>query len=512
MRSVATMTIVEILRLSEMGLSQREIARSAGCGKSTVGDLLRLCCAEGICHEKAKAMKPDELHALLYPNSASGKNKKPVPDFSAIHSELVKHKNLNLQFMWEEYRKNDPDGLSYSQFCAKYREHKKTRQVVMHQEKIAGEEMEVDWAGDTLACVYGADNNLVSAHFFVAVLGYSAYPYVEAFENERQINWLAGHVNALDYFGGIPRKIIPDNCRTAVSRPQHYEPSTNMAYAELGRYYEVAIVPARIRKPQDKPFVESSVRWVETWLLGALRNQKFFSFGELNKAIRKHMAELTKRPFQKREGSRFSVFQEIDKPALRPLPKYPFELAETAKRKVGDNYHVEFDGFHYSVPYALHKETVTLRATSKAIEIIDKSHARIATHQRRYSGSRYITLMEHMPENHKAVHVERQFDGARYRSWAKNIGENTYRAIDGLLSSQIAEEQAYRACMGILQLSKPYGQARLESACAKAIALGSISYSTIGNILKNGQDTAEPASIAKPTPNHENIRGGGYFS
>jgi transposase len=382
----------------------------------------------------------------------------------------------------------------------------------MHREKNAGEEMEVDWVGDTLACVYDGENNLKSAHFFIAVLGYSAYPYVEAFENEMQISWIAAHVNALNYYGGVPKKIIPDNCRTAVKKPNYYEPSLNMAYAELGRYYETAIVPARVRKPQDKATVEGSVRWVETWLLGKLRNQKFFSFNELNRAIRKYMSELVERPYQKREGSRLSVFLETDKPALRPLPKYPFELAETVARKVGDNYHVEYGGFNYSVPYTLHKETITLRATSKAIEIIDKTHTRVATHPRRYNGSRYVTSMEHMPENHKAVYAQRQFDGARYRSWAKSIGAQTYRVIDGLLNAQNPEEQAYKACMGILQLGRQYGPARLEAACSKAVALGSCTYTTIKNILKNGQDAAETVPVAKPTPIHENIRGGGYFS
>lgn len=509
------MKIIEMLRLSELGLSQRQIATSSGCGKTTVARVLGYCNAKGITHEVAAGMTDRELHQAIYPRSELRQANPPEPDWDAVREELAKHKNLNLQFLWEEYRARYPNGLSYSRYCDHYRAYRAAdgRAVNLHQERKAGETMEVDWMGDTLDCVVnGSTGELITAHFFVATLGYSALPYVEAFPNEQEGNWITGNVNALHYYGGVPRIIMPDNLKAAVTTPKYYEPIINTAYWELARHYELAIIPTRIRKPQDKPVVEQSVRWLETWLLGKLRNQRFFSFIELNREIRKLLRELSARPFQKRNGSRLSEFQEIDKPALRPLPTQKYEVEDIITRRVGDNYHVEYGGFHYSVPYWLHKEQVILRITGTVIEILDKNHNRVASHKRRTLASegRYGTKEEHMPPNHRAVYQSRQFDGARYRGWAANIGESCSFVIESLLSKGIVEEQGYKACMGVLQLSTKYEEVRLEAACKRARTLGSPTYSTVKTILKNGVEGASGSPI-KAIPEHENIRGGEYY-
>jgi len=508
------MKIIEVLRMHEMGMAQREIGGSAGCGKSTVGDILRLCKANGITHEVASRMTDMELQSVLRPKDETAK--RPEPDWKAIHEELARHKNLNLQFMWEEYREQHPeDGLSYSRFCEIYREYRKDagREVSLYHERKAGEIMEVDWMGDTLECVVDDETGeLIAAHFFVAILGYSHYPYVEAFPDEQEPAWVTAHVNALNHYQGVPRIITPDNCKTAVITPKYYEPKFNSAYWELAQHYCVAIIPARSQKPKDKPAVEYSVGWLETWLLGKLRNQYFFSFAELNKEVFKHIRELSLRDFTQREGSRHSEYVRIDKPAMRPLPPHKFEIADVVKRKVGDNYHLEYDGFYYSVPYTLHCKDLILRATATTIEVIDKERVRVDSHARRYSAAngRYVTKEEHMPPNHRAVHQQRQFDGRRYRSWASHIGESTSFIIDSLLSSGKVEEQGYKSCMGVLQFSKTYGEERLEAACRRARELGSHTYTTVKNILKNGLENA-PADI-RATPDHENIRGSGYYS
>jgi hypothetical protein len=385
--------------------------------------------------------------------------------------------------------------------------------VSLYHERKAGEIMEVDWMGDTLECVVDdATGEVMAAHFFVSVLGYSHYPYVEALLNEQEPAWITGNVNALHYYRGVPRVITPDNCKTAVVTPKYYEPTINSAYWELAQHYGVAIVPARSLRPKDKPAVEKSVGWLETWLLGKLRNQLFFSLPELNTAIFGHVRELSMRQFQKREGSRRSEFIRIDSPALRPLPAHKYEIADIVKRKVGDNYHLEYAGFHYSVPYTLHGNDVILRATSTTIEVIDKERIRVSSHERRYSTTygRYVTREEHMPTNHRAVHRQRQFDGNRYRDWARKIGESTYFIIDSLLTSGKVEEQGYKSCMGVLQFSKTYGEERLEAACKRARELGTHTYTTIKTILKNGMESAPPGIRA--TPDHENIRGSGYYS
>ena len=263
---------------------------------------------------------------------------------------------------------------------------------------------------------------------------------------------------------------------------------------------------------KDKAVVEYSVGWLETWLLGKLRNQIFFSFEELNRAISGYLRELSLRGFKQREGSRFSEFIRVDKPALRPLPLQKYEIADVVKRRVGDYYHLEYDGFYYSVPHALHGKDLILRATTAMIEVIDTERVRVDSHARRYNKAlgRYVTKEEHMPPNHRAVHQQRQFDGNRYRSWARQIGESTSFIIDSLLTSGKVEEQGYKSCMGVLQFTKTYGEVRLEAACKRARELGSHTYTTIKNMLKNGLESAPVDTRA--TPDHENIRGSGYYS
>jgi transposase len=509
MRCEDPMKIIEILRLTEQGYSQREIAKSVKCGKSTVGEIQKRCRNSNLKYASAATMTNDEIKTLLYPNSF-GHSIKEGPDWPSIHERLQTNKRLNLQYLWEEYKADNANGLSYSRFCKRYLDWKNEtgKNVIMIQNREPGKELFVDWMGDTLDCVVDSSTReVLTAHFFVATLGDSSYPYVEAFPDEKLDKWLQAHVNALKYLGGIPRVIVPDNCKTSTTKPNYYDPAINHSYWDFAQHYGVAILPARIREPRDKSPVESSIGWLETWLLEWLRGKHYFSFIALNNEIRYRVDELAIRPFQKRKGSRESVFEELDKPALRPLPYTHYEYADYKVCRTPANYHVEYDNFYYSVPHNLYKQMVTIRATTTTIEILNNNRERVALHQRRYIGSRYVTNTGHMPPHHRHQHDANRFDGTKYRMWAKNIGEQTYAVIDHLLSSQIVEEQAYRSCMGILQCSRKYGNQRLETACTKAIAMKSCKYSTITTILKNGQDRISASKTDEPTPLHENLRG-----
>ena len=509
MRCEEPVKILEILRLSEQGYSQREIAASVKCGKSTVGEIQKRCRSCQLQYDAATGMSNDEIKRRLYPDSY-GHSIKEDPNWPKLHERLQTHKRLNMQYLWEEYKAETSAGLSYSRFCHRYLKWKNEtgKNVVMVQNREPGKELFVDWIGDTLDCVIdSATGEIHTAHFFVATLGDSSYPYVEAFPNEKLDKWLLAHIHAFGYIGGIPRVIVPDNCKTAMTKAHYYDPVINPTYWELAKHYEVAILPARIREPQDKAPVESSVGWLETWLLEWLRGRRFFGFEALNAEIQDRMKALVQRPFKKRQGSRQSVFEIVDKPHLRPLPYAQFEYADYVIRRTPANYHVEYDGFYYSVPHDLYQQKVTLRATGTSIEILNSNRERVALHQRRHTGSRYVTQLSHMPPHHRHQQDANHFDGAKYRQWAASIGPQTYSAIDQLLSSQIAEEQAYRSCMGILQCTKRYGNERLEIACTKAVTMNSCSYSTIATILKNGQDKVLAAPASKPTPPHENLRG-----
>lgn len=510
------MKITEILRLREMGLSYKEIATGAGVGKSTVGDVLRLCGECGLDYRKARDMGDEELQKLLYPGYYKRKSVKQKPDFHGIQQELAQNKHTNLRFIWEEqYRKQYPDGLGYSQFCEVYRRWSKRdalQNVTMHLEREPGKELFVDWMGETPLCIVDPETGEAhAAHFFVGALGSSGYPYVEAFPDESQPSWIGAHIRAFQYYGGVPRILIPDNCKTAVKSPKYYDPEVNQAYREMAEHYGIAVLPTRVREPRDKSIVEESVGWLETWLLGVIRNQRFFSFEELNRCVRSRMDELVRRPFQKRPGSRHSVFSDEDRPKLRPLPAIPFGIADTVVRRVPDNYHVEYKGFYYSVPFALYKQQVTVRAGERTVEIFNRDRLRVATHIRRRQGKRYVTNPDHMPNHHRAFHEQQAFDGERYRRWAQKIGENTTALISFLLSSVSQEQQAYRSCMGILQFAGKYGAERLERACRKALDINSPAYSTVRNILKNGMDAVE-LEPRPSLPAHENLRGSAYYA
>jgi len=507
-------TILEILRLSGKHHSQRQIAQSVKVSKTTVHEIQKRCREIGLSYNRASELSDEEIKSLVYPLYSGRRIIKPDPDFENIQAALQQDPNKNLQYLWEDYRSDNPEGLSYSQFCERFRRWKNEtgQNLSMHIEREPGKEMLIDWMGDTLEIVYDAITGQVfKANFFITTLGYSGYPYVEAFPNQKQESWQQGHVNALNYYGGTPLIFVPDNLKTGVTKANHYEPVINPAYWELAKYYGVAVIPARVRKPQDKAVVETSVGWLETWLLGWLNDQKYFSFADLNKAIRQRLAVLVERPFQKREGSRLSNFTQYDQPRLRPLPFKDFEIADMVIKRLPDNYHVEYQGYYYSAPFKYFNQMVTIRATQRTIEIFDANRVRIASHQRSFS-KRYITDTAHMPEKHRRYLEAKQFDGHRYRSWAKNIGPDTYHVIDRMLCSCKVEEQSYKACMGLLQLSKKYDATRLEKACKKAISLSSMNYTTVANILKHGQDLTVLKLKPAATPKHENIRGAAYYS
>ena len=465
-------------------------------------------------------MTQDQIDELIYPESFGPKQVKDEPDWDQIYAKLQSSRKINLQYIWEnEYRAIHPDGYSYSRFCAKYNDWRKAsgKEVVLPQEREPGKELFIDWIGDKLPCVIDFDTGVLhEAHFFVTTLGDGSYPFVEAFPDETQLNWNQGHIDALEWYGGIPRIFVPDNCKTAVIHTNLYDPEVNHAYRELARHYGIAIIPARIIKPRDKASVESSVGWLETWLLEWLKDKIYYSFDALNHEIRERVVELAKRKFKHREGSRESVFLALDKPCLRPLPKEHFEsfVTKTVNR-VPNNYHVEYAGFYYSVPYRFYDRTVVIHAFAKKLEIFSKDGERIAIHSRHFSGRRYVTDSEHMPENHKAVMAFRSYDGRYYRAKARSIGESTEAFVTALLEKVDFEEQAYKSCMGVINFSRSYGDARVEKACEKAIRLNSVTYTTLKNILKNGQEsqevTANDSDADNPTPLHDNLRVGEWM-
>lgn len=368
-------------------------------------------------------------------------------------------------YLWREYKDEHPDGLEYTQFCAHYHHWEKDKRikVIMVMNRVPGEKMYIDWFGDNLNCVKNKEGEIIKAYFFISTLGVRNYPFVEAFPNMKSQCFLKGHVDALRYYGGVPKYLVPDNCKTAVISNNNYEFQLNCAYQELEEHYGVIIMPARIYHPRDKSTVENGVGWLETWLLEKLKEQVFDSFEELNIKIMEILSELSDREYQKKSGTRRSLFEQIDKPYLRPLPKDDYSVCEFKLYKVPDNYHISYDSHYYSVPYELCGQQVYVKAKWNSVIILDKNHKVVAEHKRVNSKHKlYSTCEEHMPPAHQYQRSFEGRDGTSYRNWARNVGKYAEIAIDHILLSKKYEQQAYRSCMGVLRLGMEQGYAKLE--------------------------------------------------
>jgi transposase len=297
-----------------------------------------------------------------------------------------------------------------------------------------------------------------------------------------------------------------------VTRACYYEPGINKTYEEMADYYGTVVIPACKRKPRDKAKVENGVLQVERWVLAPLRDQTFFSLGELNRALSRQLAWLNDRPLSKLDGSRRSLYEELDRPALLALPARRFVIP-LWKTDAGVNidYHVEFAHHYYSVPYVLVHKRVDIRATATTVEILLRGN-RVASHRRSYFRGGYTTAPEHRPKHHQA----QQWPPSRLIRWAKTIGPYTAKVVETILERKKHPEQGYKACQGVMRLGKQNGQQRLEKACQRACAVNAFSYQSIKSILKNGlEEQPLPGATTEQLAldlEHDNLRGGGYYN
>ena len=495
----------EILRLRwGLGLAGRRVAVSCNVSPSTVYDTTARATRAGLSWPLPEEMDDEALEALLYPGPHHTK-RRPAPDFAAMYRQL-KQKGVTLQLLWLEYRERYPDdGYSHTQFCERYRQWRKKLSVTMRQSHRAGEKLFVDYAGQTIGVTDPTTGEMTLYQVFVAVLGASNYTFVEVHESQNLRSWIGGHARAFEYFGGVTEVTVPDNLKAGVTKPCFYEPDVNPTYQEMAEHYGTVVIPARVRKPRDKAKAENAVLQVERWVLAPLRKQTFHSVGELRAAIAERREWLNHRPLSKLDGTRRSLFEEIDKPALKSLPATRYTPSEW-KPNVGVNidYHVDFDRHYYSVPYTLAGKRVDVRATSTTVECFHKGR-RIASHLRSYQRGRHTTKPEHMPAAHRR-HAE--WSPSRMIRWATTIGPNAAKLVETILESRPHPEQGYRSCLGIIRLGKKYGNDRLEAACARARAIRSHSYRSVASILKTGLDSQPlTAPTEQPPIVHANIRG-----
>ncbi len=493
-----------------LNLSINKIHQSCGISRSTVDDYIRRAKAANLSWPLPDELDDDSLERMLFPSASPAVVKeRPLPNWSEVHEKL-RRKGETLSRIWLIYKQDNQDGYEFSRFFELYRQWRKAADVVMRQRHRAGEKVFSDFAGDTVPIVDSRTGEVIQTHIFVSTLGASNFTYCEAFWNEKKISWCMGQAHAFAYFGGVPEVVVPDNPKTVVSKPCRFEPEINPEFNHMASHFGCVVIPARVRHPRDKAAVESAVNVVTMWILAHLKDRTFFSLTELNKAIRELLEDLNTRPFQKLPGCRRSQFELIDKPALKPLPPAPYEYTEMHECKVHIDYHVEYDGHWYSVPYQLVKKRIELRATARTIEILSKGK-RVASHMRSFERGRHTTVPEHMPKAHQQY---LQWTPERIINWASKTGTNTTEFVRQIMNAKAHPEQGFRACLGIMRLGRIHGNDRLEAACQRGLAIGANSYRSIESILKNGLDKQKLESkeqVQQLKITHSNLRGSEYY-
>ncbi len=509
-RRLSVKSIREILRLSfSCQLSGRQIATALGLSRAAVWDCLRRAHAANLSWPLPDEIDETQLYARMY-TDVSESCVRPQPDCLYIFNEY-KRKGVTLSLLWEEYKRENPTGYQYTKFCGIYSEWLERTNLVMRQEHKAGQKAFSDFSGGTLNITDPSTGEVVTARLFVCALGASSFTYAEPFFSESAQSWCTGQANAFSYFGLCPEIVVPDNPRAVVSKACAYEPEINPDFLVLAEHFGIAVIPARVRRPKDKAVVEAAVGLSTRWILARLRNHTFFSLAEANAAVRELVNDLNDRPFKKIPGCRRSLFESIDKPAMKPLPTNRYEYTHVQYAKTNIDYHIEVEKCFYSVPHQLVGKRLEVRAGITAIEVFWKGR-RIASHPKCPRPGQAHTLDEHMPKAHRAY---KDWSPERIISWSAKIGPATAHFVQEMMSRKKYPELAYRASLGLIRLAKLHTAERLEAACERATAVGCYSYKNVKLILQNNMDSRplpsnEPAQLR--LIDHKHIRGANYFS
>jgi transposase len=503
----------EILRLTFGGdVAGREIARRLGLAPSTVRAVVERFRSSGLSWPLGADLSQEALEERLYgmPGSKQGHRRRAEPDWSQIHREL-KRKHVTLSILWEEYIEQTPEGYRYSRFCELYRNWEGRLSVTMRQSHVGGDKLFVDYAGDGVPVVNRQTGEVRQAQIFVAVMGASNFTYAEATWTQGLADWIGAHTRALQAIGGVPNLIVPDNTKVAVIKSCLFDPRMNRTYVDMASHYGTAILPARPRRPRDKAKVEQGVLIIERLLLGRLRNRIFFSLAEVNAAITELLKRLNEDRVIRRLGAtRRQLLEELDRPALKPLPAEPYVFAEWRVRRVGVDYHIDIDHHYYSVPHRFARAEVEARITARTVEVFAKGQ-RIAAHRRMGSNNYgHTTLPEHMPSSHRRY---ADWTIHRIRQDAALIGQATAALCELILERKPHPEQGFRSCLGVIRLAKVFGNKRVEAAAARAIDIGAYTYGSVKSILDNNLDRhpAQKRAADGDTILHSNVRGARYY-
>jgi len=510
--------IKRIIELQQEGKSIRQTVRLTGLSRNTIRDYLLRIKSSGFSFGELLAMDAEGLVSVVYVDAVEKGGSGRIIDSRyeilkprlEYYSKELRRCGVTRQLLFEEYRKDNPEGYGYTQFCEHLKRYVNRSQAVMYFRHQPGEQLQVDFAGQKLGYVDLNTAEWIVCEVLVCALPYSHYVYAQALRSQKQEDFIKGLGNALEYIGGTPQSIKCDNMRTAVVRANRYEPQFTEAMQYVAEHYGTTILTARVRKPRDKGSVEKAVDLAYKHIYAPLRHYTFHSLEQLNAAISRQLEEFNTRPFKGKDGNRKQLFEAEEKSRLKELPPSAYQIRHVTESKVQRNYHVIVgeDRHQYSVPYTLIGKRVKIIYTADTVEIYDNLQ-RVALHRRSYKKNDYTTLVAHRPPNHKHVAEQRAWDDEYFLREASYRGQSVQQVIKRILESKVFYEQTYNSCLGILRLGKQYGNDRLQAACHRALTAPVVNYGMIANILKRNLDkvnSTDQHTIAF-TPEHDQIRG-----
>lgn len=508
-------TILGIIDMRQRRISYDDCRGRYGVGNSTITLIMSRYKEIGKDLETLRQMDPAEVEAAFYPPENILRKDCSMPDYEAVYDRLMRDgSKANLFYMWLKYKKDNPAGYQYTQYCHHFNKYVEKNhgsdKVSMVVERIPGERLYIDWIGDQPEILVNTQTGEISkVHIFVTTVGVSSCGYAEAFTDEKLSNFIAGTVHALEYYEAVPKYLVPDNLKAAITKHTKDELIINAAYQDLESFYEVVVLPPPPRKPKGKPTVEKHVQFLEIHLLEDLKEKVYYSIEDINKDIKEKIAEINNRKLQAQPYSRMEAFLRYDKPQMRPLAGGSFALCEYKHfAHVPNNYHLLFDDHYYSVLYTYYNQLAILKATMAEIRICDKNNKLICTHRRSYKDfPKYITKPEHMKPEHQYYKEVNSKDGAYYRRWASSFGPYMSKLIDTILLTPQHEEQGYNSCNGILHMCTNQSKLQVEEAAKLCVESNACRYSYFKKTLSNIANFHHSQVDSKALPEHENLRG-----
>jgi transposase len=511
-KTITMSNLKQIIRHRDNGMALQTISKTLGISRNTVKKYLQLIDSKGLTYDKLLAKTDQEVENLLIDSGQKSDQRYQdlVSFFPFVESEL-KRTGVTRWILWGEYRQKHADGYGYSQFCESFKQWRIGLSVSMRIEHIPGDKLYIDFTGNKLSIVDPITGEVHELEVYVATLGASQYSYVEAVPSQKKEDFIAATENALHYFGGVPKALVPDNLKSAVTKADRYEPIINSDFLDFANHYGCVVFPARSRKPQDKSLVEKTVSIVYSRIYAPLRDKVYHDIKALNRDILHYLDIHNKTRFQKRPESRIEIFDREEKEALSPLPAERYELKEYKYATITKTSHVSLspEKHYYSVPYRFIGKKIKVVYSASYVSMFHDGE-RIAFHKRSYKVRGYTTVKDHMPSAHRFVS---EWSPEYFLNWAKGIHPEVQHFIQVIIDSYPYPEQAYKSCLGILGYDKKAGRERLINAVKRAKHFNTYNYSVITRILTSGMDSLPLDTENKPDKplHHENIRGSKNF-